>query len=191
MKPVPAIHMKKLPANLFFDAQDATALTLQSPASSVFIDFDSRQPMVVEQGVSVEDATYLMRTTHARLKLVVDSVNRFCGLISLRDISSIKVLATASAMGVARADLNVRDIMTPAYRLQGINRRVLEKSTIADLVEALEVEGQRYLMVLDDEGALGGVLEADEIALRTGHDLDIQPLAGDFNEVFSALRVHA
>ncbi|BFM19401.1 CBS domain-containing protein [Gilvimarinus japonicus] len=189
MKPVPSIALSRLNHSLTLSNVESPEIKLSSPADKVFLDFDSRQPMVLDQGVSVDDAAYLMRITHAKIKLIVDRNNQFRGIVSLRDIDSVKVLATASAMGVARADLTVKDIMTPTVRLQGINRGVLAKATISDLIEALEFEGQRFLLVLDDEERICGLVSADEISHRLGRHLDIEPVAHSFNDVFSALRV--
>ena len=191
MKPVPSIALSRLNHSLTLSNVESPEIKLSSPADKVFLDFDSRQPMVLDQGVSVDDAAYLMRITHAKIKLIVDRNNQFRGIVSLRDIDSVKVLATAAAMGVARADLTVKDMMTPTVRLQGINRGVLAKATISDLIEALEFEGQRFLLVLDDEERICGLVSADEISHRLGRHLDIEPVAHSFNDVFSALRVGA
>lgn len=191
MKPVPSIPLSRLNHSLTLSNVETPEIKLSSPAEKVFVDFDSRQPMVLDQGVSVDDAAYLMRITHAKIKLIVDRNNQFRGIISLRDIDSVKVLATASVMGVARADLTVKDIMTPTVRLQGVNRGVLARAQVSDLVEALEFEGQRFLLVLDDAERICGLISADEIAHRLGRHLDIEPVAHSFNDVFSALRVGA
>lgn len=191
MKPVPSIPLSRLNHSLTLTNVEPPEIQMSSPADKVFLDFDSRQPMVLEQGVSVDDAAYLMRITHAKIKLIVDRDKQLLGIVSLRDIDSVKVLATASAMGVARVDLTVKDIMTPTVRLQGIERKVLSRSTISDLVEALEFEGQRFLLVLDENERICGLISADEIAHRLGRHLDIEPVAHSFNEVFSALRVGA
>tara|TARA_R110000850_G_scaffold6139_29_gene24313 strand:- start:4353 stop:4982 length:630 start_codon:yes stop_codon:yes gene_type:complete len=191
MKPVPSIPLSRLNHSLTLTNVEPPEIQMSSPADKVFLDFDSRQPMVLEQGVSVDDAAYLMRITHAKIKLIVDRDKKLLGIVSLRDIDSVKVLATASAMGVARVDLTVKDIMTPTVRLQGIDRKVLSRSSISDLVEALEFEGQRFLLVLDENERICGLISADEIAHRLGRHLDIEPVAHSFNEVFSALRVGA
>lgn len=191
MKPVPSISVTRLKQSIPLNGADNTKLVPESPALVVFMDFDHRQPMVVEQNVSVDDASYLMRITHAKLKLVVDREDHFRGIVSLRDIDSVKVLATASAMGLTREDLMVKDIMTPAHHLPGISKRTLERSRVVDLVEAMEFEGVHYLMVLDDHGHLCGMVSAEEIAYRLGESIDISPVAKDFSEVFSALRVQS
>ncbi|MDO3380877.1 CBS domain-containing protein [Gilvimarinus algae] len=189
MKPVPSIPVCRLNHNLALSHIETPDITLSSPAEKVFLDFDIRQPMVLDQGVSVDDAAYLMRITHARITLVVGRNQQLLGVVSLRDIESVKVLATASAMGVARADLSVKDIMTPTVRLQGITREVLARAKVADVVEVLEFEGQHYLLVLDAKDQICGMISADEVAHRLGRHLDIEPVAHSFNEVFSALKV--
>ncbi|UTF59548.1 CBS domain-containing protein [Gilvimarinus sp. DA14] len=189
MKPVPSIPVCRLNHKLTLSNVQTPELTPTSPAEKVFIDFDSRQPMVIDQTVSVDDAAYLMRITHSKIKLVVGRNNQLLGIVSVRDIESVKVLATASAMGVARADLTVKDIMTPTVRLQGIYRKVMERARVSDLVEVLEFEGASYLLVLEDNEEICGLISADEIAHRLDRYLDIEPVAHSFNDVFSALKV--
>ncbi|WP_020210049.1 CBS domain-containing protein [Gilvimarinus chinensis] len=189
MKPVPSIPVCRLNHKLTLTNIQTPELTPTSPANKVFIDFDSRQPMVIDQTVSVDDAAYLMRITHSKIKLVVGRNNQLLGIVSVRDIESVKVLAAASAMGVARADLTVKDIMTPTVRLQGIYRKVMERARISDLVEVLEFEGASYLLVLEDNEEICGLISADEIAHRLDRYLDIEPVAHSFNDVFSALKV--
>lgn len=189
MKPVPSIPVCRLNHKLTLTNIQTPELTPTSPANKAFIDFDSRQPMVIDQTVSVDDAAYLMRITHSKIKLVVGRNNQLLGIVSVRDIESVKVLAAASAMGVARADLTVKDIMTPTVRLQGIYRKVMERARISDLVEVLEFEGASYLLVLEDNEEICGLISADEIAHRLDRYLDIEPVAHSFNDVFSALKV--
>lgn len=189
MKPLPTIALSRLHHSLTLNNVTAPELTLSSPAKTVFLDFAHSQPMVLEQGVGVVDAAYLMRVTHAKTKLVVDRSNLFRGIVSLRELDSTKVLATASVMGVAREDLTVKDIMTPTVELQGISRSLLEKNQVADLVEALEFTGQHFLLVQDDDEGICGLISADEIAHRLDCHLDIEPLAHSFNDIFSVLRV--
>ncbi|WP_049722692.1 CBS domain-containing protein [Gilvimarinus polysaccharolyticus] len=191
MKPVPSISLSRLNHSPMLSNIEAPELSMSSPAEKVLIDFDVRQPMVLDQGVSVDDAAYLMRITHAKIKLVMDANKQFRGVVSQRDIDSVKVLATATSMGIARADLTVKDIMTPTVQLQGIKRNVLARAQIADLVEALEFAGQYFLLVLDDNECICGLISADEISYRLDRHLDIEPFAHSFNEVFNALRVGA
>lgn len=163
-------------------------VTLSSPAIKVFLDYDVFQPRSLAPGVSVDDASTAMKHSHTNLKLIADRDNYLLGVISVRDINSVKVLSTASAMGVAREDLSVKDVMTPVSQLKYIKRDTLDKATVGDLVDSLEHEKQRFLVVIDSNEDLCGLVCADEIARLLGKQLDTQPVAHDFTEVFSALR---
>lgn len=163
-------------------------ITLSSPAISVFMDYTVFQPMSLDPGVSVDDASTAMKHSHTNLKLIADRDNYLLGIVSLRDINSVKVLSTASAMGVSREDLSVKDLMTPVSQLKYIKRDLLDKTTVSDLVGALESNKQRFLVVVDSNESLCGLICADEIARLLGKQLDTLPVAHDFNEVFSALR---
>lgn len=189
MKPVPRIPVCRLNHSLNITNVQKPALTLASPASLVFWDFNREPPMILNSGVSVDDAAYLMQVTHSKLKLVVDSGKRLAGVISLRDIESIKVLATASAMGIGRKDLTVKDIMTPVVRLNGIRYSELVSAKVKDVLDVLEFEGQHYLLILDDQDQVLGLVSADAIAHRLGEPVNIEPVSYNFNDVFKALNV--
>ncbi|MBU2887660.1 CBS domain-containing protein [Gilvimarinus agarilyticus] len=189
MKPVPRIPVCRLNHSLNLSAGQKPEITLASPAESVFWDFDSRSPMLINPAVSVDDAAYLMHVTHSKIKLVVDARNRLSGIISLRDIESVKVLATASAMGVERKDLTVKDIMTPVVLLHGIQRETLERSRVRDLLDVLEFEGQHYLLILDGQSEVCGLVSAEEISHRLGQPVNIEPVVHNFSDVFTALNV--
>lgn len=163
-------------------------ITLSSPAVTVFLDYSIFQPLSLDPSVSVDDASTAMKHSHTNLKLVADRDNFLVGIISMRDINSVKVLSTASAMGVSREDLSVKDVMTPVSQLKYIKRDLLDKTTVSDLVNALESNKQRFLVIVDSDEDLCGLVCADEIARLLGKQLNTLPLAHDFNEVFSVLR---
>lgn len=189
MKPVPRIPVCRLNHALNLSNVQKPEITPASPARMVFWDFAKHPPMIVDPSVSIDDATYLMHVTNAKLNLVVDSRKRLSGIISLRDIESVKVLATASAMGVERQYLTVKDIMTPVVRLNGIYRKDLEKSRVRDLLDVLEFEGQHYLLILDERNEVCGLVSAEEISHRLGQPIHIEPVVHNFSDVFNALSV--
>ncbi|MDO3387878.1 CBS domain-containing protein [Gilvimarinus sp. SDUM040013] len=189
MKPVPRIPVCRLNHSLQLSNVQKPEISLTSPAELVFWDFEYAPPMIVSPAVSVDDAAYLMHVTNAKLKLVIDSRKRLSGIISLRDIESVKVLATASAMGVGRQDLTVKDIMTPIVRLNGIHRKDLNEARIKDLLDILEFEGQHYLLILGDQNEVCGLVSAEEISHRLGRQINIEPVVHNFSDVFNALNV--
>ncbi|GAB3112304.1 CBS domain-containing protein [Aestuariicella hydrocarbonica] len=183
-----SIPLARLDHRLSLRENELPDITLSSPASSVLLDFTVFQPMSLAPGVSVDDAATAMQYSHTNLKLVADRDNFLLGIVSLRDINSVKVLSTASAMGISRSDLTVKDLMTTAQQLHCIKRDRLKQATVSDVVDLLEKEKQRFLLVLDREEQLTGLICAEEIARLLGKQLDTLPRANDFKEVFTALR---
>lgn len=165
-------------------------VTLFSSALDVLFDYRSVPPLTLDPNVTAEAAEIAMLYSHTNLQLVSDGQQNLVGIISLRDISGDKMLATAVAMGMSRQDLTVRDLMTPVASLPYVRYETLSRATVSDLVNILESRQQRYLVVVDQEEQLCGLICANEIARLLGRELNILPVAHHFGDVFSALRVN-
>lgn len=165
-------------------------VSLFNSALDVLFDYSAVVPLTLDPNVTAEAAEIAMLYSHTNLQLVSDGQSNLVGIISLRDISGDKMLATATAMGVARQDLTVRDLMTPVAHLPYVRHDTLARATVGDLVTILENRQQRYLVVVDHAEQLCGLICANEIARLLGRELNILPVAHHFGEVFSALRVN-
>ncbi len=188
MKVGPTFALSALSAPLLVKTTDSLALSLKSPATATVLDFSRQPPNPLPSGMSVDEASTVMSISQTKIKLVINKDQQVLGVITLLDLNSVKVLATAQAMGIPRRDLSVRDLMTPVSKLQAIHHASLENARVADVVDTLEHNHQRFLVVLDDHQQLSGLICADELVRRLGKPLDTQPLANDFGAVFTALR---
>lgn len=190
------IHTTVLPVSslhhgVTLRARPLPEITLLSAALDTFLDYTVLPPLTLDPGVTAEAAEIAMLYSHTNLQLVTDADHNLLGIISIRDISGDKMLATAAVMGVSRQDLTVRDLMTPISNLPYVKHDTLSKATVGDLVTILESQKQRFLVVIDQHEQLCGLICADDIARLLGRELNILPVANHFGEVFSALRVHS
>lgn len=190
------IHTTVLPVSslhhgVTLRARPLPEITLLSAALDTFLDYTVLPPLTLDPGVTAEAAEIAMLYSHTNLQLVTDADHNLLGIISIRDISGDKMLATAAVMGVSRQDLTVRDLMTPVSNLPYVKHEALSKATVGDLVTILESQKQRFLVVIDQHEQLCGLICADDIARLLGRELNILPAANYFGEVFSALRVHS
>ncbi len=89
------------------------------------------------------------RTRHARFPVIGDSLDDVRGLIDLRQ------LAEPIAKGVMHADTPLAPYLKPA-------RKVLETSTLADLLRQIR-SGEPLLLVVDEHGGTEGLVTAADL----------------------------
>lgn len=163
-------------------------LTVASPAASVFTDFESEPPLMLEQDVGIDYAIDMMKREHVRLKLVIDHDEQFRGVITLADLLSVKVMRACERTGLVRADLTMAHIMTPRDALQAIDYRQLLHATIADVLATMRSHGEQHVLVLDNEHcAIRGIVSASDIARRLNLPIVIKERATSFAEIFDAV----
>ncbi len=163
-------------------------LTIASPATAVFTDFESEHPLMLEQDVGIDHAIEVMRREHVRLKLVIDHDEHFRGVITLADLLSVKVMRACERTGLARADLTIAHIMTPRDALRAIDYRQLLHASIADVLATMRSHGEQHVLVLDNEHrAIRGIISARDVARRLNLPISIKERATSFAEIFAAV----
>jgi len=168
---------------------DNEHLNLNSPAYEVFTDFNQHIPLMLEQSTSVNDAIALMKRTHVKLKLVIDSRESFRGVISLADLLSVRVMRAAQETGLSRNDLTVAQVMTRREALHAININDLASSRIGDLLATMKNFGDQHVLVVDPgKGSIRGMISASDIARRLHIPVSINARANSFSEVYQAIR---
>jgi predicted transcriptional regulator len=90
---------------------------MNSSALEVFTDFNSQQPLMLEQSTTIDEATRLIKKAQVRLKLVIDAQESFLGVITLADLNSIKVTRAKDITGLSRSELTIADVMMPKRHL--------------------------------------------------------------------------
>ena len=137
--------------------------TMDSPALSVVTDFRFTMPLVIESDTPAYDLEELMTKAHERFKLVVDSDNRFIGLVALEDLQHPDFLARIAAV-YTRDSLTVSEVMRPRHTLQALDYPDLEKATIRDIIESLKDFDYHHCLVVD-RGAeeVRGLVSASDI----------------------------
>ncbi|MFC0116728.1 CBS domain-containing protein [Pseudoalteromonas xiamenensis] len=171
----------------FCDHYDSEPLSLSSSALKVVTDFTRRQPQVIMKDVDVDHALYMMINGHVRSKLVIDHDDTFLGVITAKDLTGRKVLATAQKKSLGRADLTVEDMMTKRFELQAMPYRLVESAKIGDVVETLQDIGQQHVLLVDDKGALRGMISASDIARALHMPVNILEKARSFKSIFEII----
>lgn len=149
--------------------QDAT---LTSPALSIFTDFRTSNPMLLDADTNAVEAEEMMRQEHNSLKLVVDRQQEMVGVLSSDHFTSQYLMQHVSKDVKAR-DLRVADLMRPRDAVMALSYQQIQHCTVGDVLHTLQQKGEAYCVVIDrDSHQIRGIISAREITNR----LHIQPV---------------
>jgi CBS domain-containing protein len=134
-------------------------------------DFCSRALVTATLDASVKDAAHLMRTHHVGAVVVVDghdAPRRPLGLVTDRDIV-VEVVAAGLAPDAVRVSAIVR--RSPIV--------VNEGASCAEAIRLMAVNGIRRIPVVDNQGALVGIVSYDDVMVQwVGPLVALSDLAG-------------
>jgi CBS domain containing-hemolysin-like protein len=148
-------------------------ISLYSPALSVFTDFQTAGPRVIESNTRADELVQLMRKEHVRMKIVVDADNHFVGIISLEDLSE-DVFIKQVANGFQRSELMVADLMRAKEVLLALSYTSLKHSDIESLLFSQRNNKMQHLLVIDeDTKAIRGLISSNDVARQLRLDIDV------------------
>ena len=166
-------------------------VTLDDAAVAVMTDFKKVTAFTIDPDVSVDTAARVMRRRKVRLLLVVDVDNIVIGIITSNDLIGEKTLQCITSRGIARADALVRDIMTPASRLEVITMDDVLHAHVGHVVATLKATGRRHAAVVDEDGSghqiLRGLMSCSQISQQLGEPVETTETAQNFAEITAAL----
>jgi CBS domain containing-hemolysin-like protein len=168
----------------------AETLDLSSPATFVMTDFTRRSPLLIDQDASIDEALLIMRKTHSKTRIVVNEKMQMLGIVSSADAMSRKVLMSAHLKGVTRQDITVRDVMNDLNEVHGVKYNKVVKSSIGDVLETMRELGEQYLLVMDDNNFVRGLICASDIRRALRIPVEINTTAHSFKDVFSVIHGH-
>ncbi|MGO2511606.1 CBS domain-containing protein [Marinomonas polaris] len=148
-------------------------INLYSSALSVFTDFQTAGPRVIESNTRADELVQLMRKEHVRMKIVVDADNRFVGVISLEDLSE-DVFIKQVANGFQRSELMVADLMRAKEVLLALSYTSLKHSDIESLLFSQRNNKLQHLLVIDeDTKMIRGLISSNDVARQLRLDIDV------------------
>ncbi|MBL1376795.1 CBS domain-containing protein [Zobellella iuensis] len=165
---------------------DIPDLELNSPALGLLNDFKQNPPTMIDADTRAADVLEMMHHDHTKLKLVVDSREELLGLIHLDQLSD-QAFVQRVANGDSRNEILVTDLMCPRDKLRALDYQQLQQGAIADVIHALQSNGERHCLVIDREShQIRGLISARDIAQRLGMRLDIRKTP-TFLNIFDSL----
>jgi CBS domain len=173
----PLRHSRAAPDERYTLPLPATSPRVQadSPAIEVMTDLRRVRAMNVGPYTSIDDANQAMITHGVRALFVADEARQALGIVTSADILGERPIQFAQERGIRRGEVVVRDIMTPADRLEILDLREVERARVGDVVATLRVAGRQHaLAVAAIQGAaigqktVCGIFSLTQIARQLG-----------------------
>lgn len=178
-------------ARLSAPGRDAARPGFESPACDLMTDFRVVPPATIEPAATVDDANQFMIRRAVRSLLVADSSGRVLGIITARDVLGELPVKVALERRIAHTEVLVRDVMTPAERLEALRFEDVEAAKIGHVVATLARAGRQHTLVVQsglDGDVVRGIFSLTHIAAALGIALEAPEIASTFAEVEAALR---
>ena len=165
-------------------------VTTESPALDAMTDLSRVAAATLGPDATLARAEEHMRHSGVRLLFVVGPAHDLLGLITLTDLKGSRPLEYQREMGVPIAEIRVRDIMTPAGRLEAMSLHDVEGARIGDVVETLKRTGRQHALVMERTAsgpAIRGIFSASRIGRQLGKPVETAGIAYTFAELEAAL----
>jgi CBS-domain-containing membrane protein len=131
-------------------------------------------------------ATMLQR--RVRLLFVLNADGTVAGVITTTDVLGEKPMRFVQERGMARSEITVADIMTPAALLEALPLQDVAQMRVGHIVATLKKVGRKHLMVSEDGGKrVRGLFSASQIARQLGMELQTFEVATTFADIEAAL----
>lgn len=165
---------------------------LNDPAMEVMTDLRATLPVTIGPETPIRIAHERMMHRGVRLLFVMDDNATLVGLITATDLLGEKPLQHIQARGGTRADIRVRDIMTPQDRLEVLTLSDVLSAKVGHIIATLKSCGRQHALVVDREEASGwqmvrGIFSTSQIARQTGMEIQVVPKAETFAEIEAEL----
>lgn len=186
-----AIPLRK-PATFRQPVQSAPLrVSLEDPALAVMTDLLKVAAVTIDPDASIDHAMRVMVRRNVRLLFAVDVDNEIVGLITATDLLGEKPLVHLREQGGRRGEIAVRDLMTPAERLEVLRFHELEVAKVGHVLATLRQSARQHALVVDCEAdgtqTVRGILSASQLALQLGEGVSVGERAYSFAEIEVAL----
>jgi CBS domain containing-hemolysin-like protein len=163
-------------------------LTLDTPAIECMTDLRQMTAITIPPNAPIDRALDKMIQTGVRLLLVVNEGRNVLGVITARDIQGEKPMRFQQDMGVNRAEVLVRDVMTPQSRIDVIEASDLDEATVGDIIVTLRKDLRQHALVLDhsrEDGreSIRGIFSATQICRMLGVQVRFDDISKTFDEL--------
>lgn len=189
----PLPQLKSAPGELYRIWRPAPLADVHagSPAIEVMTDLSKVQAITIRRLATIDEATRTMMARGVRALFVVDNDTEVVGIVTSTDIQGEKPILLTQQRGIRYDEVMVRDIMTPAERLEAMELANVLSARVGDVVATLRHSGRQHALVIErgpGEPTVRGIFSLTQIARQLG--LPAQPvhdIGRTFLEIEAAL----
>jgi CBS-domain-containing membrane protein len=136
----------------------------------------------------IDSAHAVMIRRGVRLLFVLDRQGAVAGIVTATDLLGAKPMRFMQARGVTHAEVQVRDIMTPAAELDALSLIEVAQMRVGHVVATLKAARRRHLTVAEENGELiRGIFSASQVARQLGMEVQTFEVAQTFADIEAAL----
>ena len=174
---VPLRHSKANPGDRYKLPLPSTPapVRLDSPATEVMTDLRRVSAVTIDRHTSIDEANQTMIARGVRALFVVDDARQVFGIITSTDILGERPIQFAQERGIRHGEVVVRDIMTPADRLEILDFHDVQRARVGDVVATLRLAGRQHALAVEAiEGVpnsgltVRGIFSLTQIARQLG-----------------------
>ena len=173
-------------------------LRLDAPAIEVMTDLRRVPALTIGAAASIAEANRVMIARSVRALFVTDDARDLLGIVTATDTLGERPIQFAQARGVRYDEVTVRDIMTPADRLEVLDLRDVQHARVGDVVATLKFSGRQHALVAEtpDGEASGpqticGIISLTQIGRRLGiPQQQVHDIARTFAEIEALIAAH-
>jgi CBS domain-containing protein len=143
-----------------------------SPAIDVMTDLSKIAAVTIPSIATIDEANQTMIAHRVRALFVVDEERAVLGIVTSTDLLGEKPIQLAQERGMRHDEVLVRDVMTPADRLEAMEFDDVLTARVGDVVATLRLSGRQHALVI--EGVAGaplnvrGIFSLTRIARQLG-----------------------
>ncbi len=194
MRTYPQLAMGELPPRATFHEPAPGApqrVSLEDPALAVMTDLRQVTAVTIDPEASIEHAMRVMVRRNVRLLLVVNIDNQIVGVITATDLLGEKPVQHMHEHGGTRADIQVRDLMTPHERLEAIDFETVRTAKVGHVLATLQHSRRQHALVIDSDARehprVRGIFSTSQLARQLGAAVQTGDVAHTFAEIEAAL----
>lgn len=169
----------------------APRASLEDPALAVMTDLGQVTAITIDPEASIENAMRVMVRRNVRLLFAVNVDNEILGLVTATDLLGEKPIQHLREHGGRRADIQVRDLMTPHERLEVIDFEDVRSAKVGHVLATLHRSGRQHALVAERPcgGAVRvrGIFATSQLARQLGESVQTNPVVHTFAEIEAAL----
>jgi len=193
------LHQSKAGPGAIYRLQTCTGsnqVQADSPATQVMTDLSRTPAVTTTSYATVDEAQRAMQTHGVRALFVVDEQSTVLGIITATDLLGERPIQVAQQRGIRHDEVSVREVMTPANRLEAMELEQVLNARVGDIVASLRLAGRQHALVIESAARdstlatrmVRGIFSLTQIARQLG--LPPQPgqdVARTFAEIEAAI----